>query len=105
MTKAVDEMVATIARDPTVKASLEGVNLTKFSRKLYVHMCATTGGPCVYTGDDMKTTHRGMNLTRAQLDVSGEALRAALAANGVGQREIDEVMKIRAPMKEEILAR
>jgi len=103
MTRVVDQMVAKMVQDPGIAATLEGIDLARFSHKLYVHLCATTGGPCVYSGDDLHTVHAGMNITRAQLEVSTAALAAALDANSVGEREKAELLRLRAPMKEEIL--
>lgn len=103
LTRAIDQMVATMTRDPEIAATLEGIDHTRFSRKLYLHLCATTGGPCTYAGDDLHTIHAGMNITKRQLDVSADALVAALDANGVDGSATAELIRLRAPMKQEIL--
>ena len=40
-------------------------------RQLLVDLvCKSTGGPCVYTGRDMKTAHAGTGITKADWDRS-----------------------------------
>ena len=41
-----------------------GENSRRRLRELQVDMiCEATGGPCFYTGRDMKTTHKGLGIT------------------------------------------
>src|SRR5437870_2806864 len=39
--------------------------------------CAATGGPCIYTGRDMKTTHHGLGITDADWDAAAKHLVAS----------------------------
>lgn len=48
-------------------------------RELLVgQMCALSGGPCLYTGRDMKTSHGGLGITTADWDASIRHADAAL---------------------------
>jgi hemoglobin len=33
-------------------------------------LCAKTGGPCIYTGQDMKTVHAGLGISEADWQAS-----------------------------------
>ena len=104
MVKVVDQMLMALARDPAVNQSFANVNLPKLSRKLYVHMCAATGGDCVYAGDDMKTVHAGLHIGQREVDAASVALVAALDANGVGVREKNELLQLIAPLEAQVIS-
>ena len=62
-----------------------------------------TGGPSVYEGQDMLTTHRGMNISGEEfLAVLDDAMEA-LEKNGLDQREKEEVLYVLYSMKAEIV--
>jgi len=66
-------------------------------------ICAGTGGPQSYTGKDMLTTHRGMNINAAEFIAVIDDIMSALDANEVGEREKQEVLMICYSLKEEIV--
>lgn len=66
-------------------------------------ICAGTGGPQEYTGKDMLTTHRGMNINGTEYLAVIDDIMAALDSNGVGEREKQEVLMIAYSLKGEIM--
>ncbi len=65
---------------------------------------AGTGGPDVYKGKDMVTTHKGMNISESEfVAVLDDALKA-LDMNNVGQQEKQEVLFVLYSMKSEVVA-
>ena len=70
--------------------------------KIVEHICALTDGDCKYTGDTMKQSHAGMNISEAEFYLMVEALRSSLDRH-VGEREKNELLKILAPMKRDIV--
>lgn len=92
-----------VAHNPSVNHAFEGVNLEKLAKKLTEHTCHITGGGCKYTGDDIKKVHAGLNLTEQDFYALVEALRTALDDNGVGEREKNELLRILAPMKRDVV--
>lgn len=63
-----------------------------------------TGGPTNYTGQDMLNTHKGMNISAVEFVAVLDDALAALAANGVGQREQEEMLYILYSMRSDIIA-
>jgi hemoglobin len=57
-------------------------------------MCALSGGPCVYLGRDMKTSHAGLGITEQEWDATMEFTRAALKRNNIPEREQQEFLDI-----------
>ena len=64
---------------------------------------AGIGGPETYTGDDMLTAHKGMNISDKEFVAVVDDVLGALDKNSVGQRERDEVLCILYSMKGEIV--
>jgi hemoglobin len=55
-------------------------------------LCASAGGPLYYTGRDMKTSHRGMQISEADWSAFLGHLNATLDAFRVPRAERDEVV-------------
>lgn len=66
-------------------------------------VCAGTGGPQTYTGKDMLTTHRGMNINETEYLAVIDDIMAALDSHGVGEREKQEMLMIAYSLKSDIL--
>jgi hemoglobin len=68
-----DEFIARLANDEQEKRFFIGLSTDSKIRirQLLVDLvCKSTGGPCVYTGRDMKTAHAGAGITKADWDRS-----------------------------------
>jgi hemoglobin len=63
---------------------------------------AGIGGPETYTGRDMLTAHKGMNISDEEFVAVVDDVLKALDSNAVGQKERDEVLCILYSMKGEI---
>lgn len=66
-------------------------------------ICMGTGGPQEYTGKDMLTAHRGMNIGEHEYLAVVDDIMAALASNSVGEREQQEVLWIAYSLKGDIV--
>jgi hemoglobin len=62
-----------------------------------------TGGPCVYTGRDMKTSHAGLGITEDDWNVAVKHLVATLDKFKVGQKEKDELLGALTALKKDIV--
>jgi hemoglobin len=79
-------------------------NSKKKQRQLIVDMiCEATGGPCIYTGRDMKTTHTGLNITESDWQASVKLLTATLDKFKVPQKEKDDVFAAVSGLKPDIV--
>jgi hemoglobin len=65
--------------------------------------CAATGGPCVYTGREMKTSHQGLGITSAQWDAAAAHLVASLDKFKVPEKEKNEVLAFVTSLKKDIV--
>ena len=56
------------------------------------YLCANAGGPMLYTGRDMPTSHKGMGITESDWQIFVGHLKATLAEFQVPQQEQDDVL-------------
>ena len=106
----VDGFVANVAADTRInkfftRVASDTAAMRQFKQKLVDQVCQGSGGPCTYTGQDMKTAHQGMGLTNADFDALVEDLVKALDSAGVQQKEKDELLAILGPMRTDIVTK
>jgi hemoglobin len=102
----VDSFAKNVAADPEIKkffAKTTGPKLDHFKQVLIEQICEAAGGPCKYSGKDMKTAHKGMGLSEAHWDAFVKDFTLALDENKVGEKEKSEVFAIIAPMHDDIV--
>ena len=103
ITAVVDEFVGNVAKDDRINDRFATTDISRLKGHLIDQVCMATGGPCTYTGRDMKATHRRMRITNADFTALVEDLVAALKAFEVPQREQNELLALLGPMKPDIV--
>ena len=81
-------------------AKSDGARVTHF---LVEQVCAATGGPCKYTGNSMKKSHKNMKVTEGEFNALVEDLVAALDKFNVPATEKNELLGALAPLKDQIV--
>jgi len=109
ITAVVDEFVSRVAADTRINkffaaAAADPKRLAMFKMKLVDQICQAAGGPCKYTGLDMKTAHAGMGVSSADFDALVGDLVGALDKFKVGMKEKDELLGALGPMKGDIVS-
>lgn len=102
LTSVVSETIDQSASDPKLKRSFDGVKLATLKQSVVDQLCMLTGGDCVYEGETMKNSHLDLKITTAEFELFVDAFRKALDKQ-VGQTEKNELLKILAPMKRDIV--
>jgi hemoglobin len=103
ITAVVEDFVASVAADSRINARFANTDIPRFKHLLVEQICAGSGGPCTYTGRDMKTTHAGMGITDAEFDALLEDLVQSLDRFKVPAAEKEELLGILGPMKTDIV--
>ncbi len=104
----VDEFVTRVAADKRINGFFKDTaadpkRLAKFKGNLVDQICQATGGPCKYTGKDMKTAHKGMGIADADFNALVEDLAGALDKFKVGAKEKGELLAALGPLKKDIV--
>ncbi len=102
LTKIVDEFIDKVAATPSTKLSFEGIKLKTLKESVVLHLCELTGGGCKYEGETMANSHRDAKITEAEFDAFVSMFRDTLNQY-VNTREKNELLKILAPMKRDIV--
>ncbi|WP_236676731.1 group I truncated hemoglobin [Aquariibacter lacus] len=103
--KVIDTFLTVVGGDPRIAPSFAGANLPRLRTLLVEQVCEATGGPCKYTGRDMKSSHAGMGITEAQFNALAEALYTAMDREGVPYALQNRLMALLAPMHRDIVTR
>jgi hemoglobin len=100
----VTDFVESVKSDERIKGKFAGTTDWEGLRtKLTDQICAAAGGPCTYTGKDMKTAHQGMGITEADFNALVDDLKKTLDKFKVGEKEQAELLQALAPMKKDIV--
>jgi hemoglobin len=67
-------------------------------------LCASAGGPLLYVGRDMKTSHKGMGITESDWQAFTEHVKATLDAFKVPPTERAEVLAFVESTKKDVMA-
>jgi hemoglobin len=105
ITAVVDDFVSNVAADTRINGFFARTDVPRLKRMLVEQICAGSGGPCTYTGRDMKTAHAGMGVSDAHFNALVEDLVKSLDKFKVPQREKSELLAVLGPMKTDIVTR
>jgi hemoglobin len=100
---AVDKFTDIVIADPRINFTFADSDLAKFKKLLFEQLCELSGGPCKYTGRDMRTAHQKLLINTAEFDALAEDLYIALGKSGVPYRLQNKLMAKLAPMKRDIV--
>ena len=99
----VDLFVDKVGKDERINARFANTDIPHFKGMLVEQICEASGGPCKYTGKDMKTSHAGMKITSDEFTALVEDLKFALdQAKAPADAETDLINAL-APMKPDIV--
>ena len=98
-----ETLVDRVAADPLTGPSFQGANLNRIKRLLAEQICDLAGGPCHYSGDSMRQVHAGHHITQADFYGMVATLRAILKERGVGVSATNELLRLLAPMKRDVV--
>ena len=104
----VDDFVANCAADMRINkfftaTAADKNRLAAFKNKLVDQICEAAGGPCKYTGRDMKTAHAGMGIDNADFNALVEDLTKSLTKFKVAKAEQDQLLGVLGPMRPQIV--
>jgi hemoglobin len=99
----VDQFVANVAADTRINGRFATTDIRKLKGHLVDQVCMATGGPCTYSGRDMRTTHAGMKISNGDFEALVEDLVKSLDTFKVSAREKGELLDLLGPMKKDIV--
>ena len=95
----IDDFIDRVAADARIKFRFLNTDLPKLKTLLVEFVCMATGGPCKYTGQDMETSHAGMELVDDEFTALVEDLAGALDKFKVPAKEKGELLGALGPLQ------
>jgi len=102
----VDDFVMQLAADPSIGVMFKGHSedrMKKIRQHVIDFICQAAGGPCLYSGRDMKTTHKGLGITEEQWNTSAQYLKNTLNKFKVPEKEQKELFAAVSSIKNDIV--
>jgi hemoglobin len=103
--RVVADLVPALQADARINATFDGVDMERLAAKLQEQFCEVSGGPCKYSGKDMKTIHEDLAVNRAQFNAMVEDLQEAMQKNAVPSRTQNRLLARLAPMHREVVTK
>lgn len=105
--KVVDDLVANVIANDKIKEAhkrhFQEGDVAGLKRKLIDQIGEATGGPQKYMGKNMKEAHQGLGITEDDFNALAADLIKAMDKNGVGKTEQNELLRMFAAMKPDVV--
>ena len=95
----IDDFIGRVAADPRIKIRFSNTDIPRLKSALVEFVCMATGGPCKYSGQDMETSHAGMEVVEEEFTALVEDLAAALDHLKVPAKEKGELLGALGPLE------
>ncbi|HEY3800665.1 MAG TPA: group 1 truncated hemoglobin [Caulobacteraceae bacterium] len=103
--RIMDDFIQRITTDPRIGRRFNGANLDRLNLLLVQQVCYLTGGPCEYTGRDMKTVHASMGLKNDDFNALAEDLQLSMDREQVPFWAQNQLLAKLAPMQHQIVTK
>jgi hemoglobin len=98
-----DTLIDRVSADPKLGRSFKDSKLERIKKLLAEQICDLSGGPCRYSGDSMKEVHAGHHISEAEFFGMVADLRAVLKERHVSQGAANELLRLLAPIKRDVV--
>ena len=105
ITAVVDDFVGNVANDTRINKRFANADIPRLKSRLVDQVCEATGGPCKYTGANMRDAHTGMKITDAEFNALVEDLVKSLDKFKVPAKEKNELLGALGGMKGDIVGK
>lgn len=99
----VSNLVDRAAGDARTKRSFADIKLATLKQSLVQQICSLAGGGCRYEGETMANSHKDHRIVASEFDAMVAMLREELDRAGVDDRSKNELLRLLAPMKRDIV--
>ncbi len=96
-------LIDRVSADPKLGRSFKDTKLDRIKRLLAEQICDLSGGPCRYSGDSMREVHAGHHISEAEFFGMVATLRVVLKERHVSQGATNELLRLLAPMKRDVV--
>ncbi|MDO6441836.1 MULTISPECIES: group 1 truncated hemoglobin [unclassified Marinobacter] len=98
----VEDLLYLIVDDERINEQFKGMDVAQFHRNLTDQLCELSGGPCKYTGREMRELHAAMGITDTQFNALAENLILAMEDNNIPTAAQNRLIKRLLPLYPDI---
>ena len=98
-----DDFMVRLLADPRTGPHFAPANQQRIKEQLVEQLCALGGGPCIYKGADMKSSHANLDIRKSDFHALVEVLQQSMDAQGIPFRKQNEMLALLAPMNRDII--
>jgi hemoglobin len=103
MGRVVTRTIERAAHDPRTQRSFDGIKLATIEASIVQQICSISGGGCKYEGETMARSHQDHKIRASEFDALVDILREEMDAADVDTGAKNELLKLLAPMKRDIV--
>jgi len=100
----VERTIDRAASDPRTRRSFDGIKLRALKDSLAQQICALSGGGCRYEGATMADAHKDARIGSGEFEAMVAILREEIDRAGIDPAAKNELLRLLAPMKRDIVA-
>ena len=93
-----DDFMVRLLADPRTGPHFKPANQQRVKEQLVDQLCVLGGGPCVYKGADMKSSHANLDIKKSDFNALVEVLQQSMDAKGIPFRTQNQMLALLAPM-------
>lgn len=98
-----DDFMQRLLADPRTEPFFAKANQQRVKEQLVEQLCQVSGGPCVYKGADMKSSHSNMDITKGHFNALVEVLQQSMDAKKIPFRAQNQLLAQLAPMHRDVI--
>ena len=103
VSQVVTRSIERAAHDPRTQRSFDGIKLAAVEKSIVQQICFISGGGCKYEGETMAKAHKDLKIRPGEFDALVDIMREEFDAAGVDAGAKNELLKLLAPMKRDIV--
>lgn len=98
-----DDFMVRLLADPRTGPHFKPANQQRVKEQLVDQFCALGGGPCIYKGADMKSSHANLDISKSDFNALVEVLQQSMDAKGIPFTRQNQMLALLAPMHRDII--
>ena len=103
ITVLMNDFLKRLVEDPRTRDHFQIMGAGRIKEQLIEQLCELSGGPCVYTGRDMKSSHAALNIKKSDFHALVEVLQSSMTAQGIPFSSQNQMLALLAPMNRDII--
>lgn len=98
-----DDFMKRLIADPRTRSHFDIPGSDRIKEQLTEQLCELAGGPCTYTGRDMKSSHANLNIKKSDFNALVEVLQSSMTAKGIPFSSQNQMLALLAPMNRDVI--